>query len=83
MSNKTNFKRETVKIIKEIGSIKESKTQSVRVILAEEDGKKLVSIQKWWRKNDTDDWIEGKGFQLNKEDSEVIRDLLSEALEVI
>lgn len=72
--------RENIKLIKIIDDIQRSRTQAVRVCLIEKDGQRLVSLQKWWRENADQPWTEGKGFHLNRQEVERIRNDLDAIL---
>ena len=68
------------KVIKRIGEIPLSNTQEIRVaLISDEVESVLVSVQKWWRANDKDDWRIGKGFALTPKDAEVLKRLISQS----
>lgn len=64
---KLEFYDDSIEIIEELGAIELSNTQNVRIIKISKGGNLYVSIQKWWRKQDSDPWKEGKGFHLTME----------------
>lgn len=83
MSNELKFNDDAIKIVEVVGERFKSNTQSIKVILIEKDGEKFVSLQKWWRKSSDDPWSEGKGFHLNAEDVEILRDDLNKVLDML
>ncbi|BAK52994.1 hypothetical protein F373_gp182 [Bacillus phage SP-10] len=69
------------KIKEDLLFIEKSPTQAIRVAIVDRDGKDYVSCQKWWRRSSDEEWIPGKGLQLNKEDTKSFIEALSEAVE--
>lgn len=61
---KLDFGVEDIEVISELGSIKSSDTQAIKLVKIEKSGKELYSLQKWWKKDPDEDWRVGKGFQL-------------------
>lgn len=73
------FADKDTKVIEEMLNIEKTATQSIRVLVIEKSGKKMISVQKWWKKEENQPWREGKGFHLNFEDSQLIREALEKA----
>lgn len=73
------FSDKETKFVEEVLNIEKTATQSIRVLVIEKSGKKLISVQKWWKKEENQPWREGKGFHLNFEDSQLIREALEKA----
>lgn len=69
-----------VKFVELIGERSYSSTQSVKTLLIEKEGKKYISIQKWWRKSVNEPWQEGKGFHLTPKEAEGLRETLEKAI---
>jgi hypothetical protein len=83
MSEQLQFNDKETTVLGRLLNIEKSPTQSIRVLLLDKGGKKMVSVQKWWRKDSADNWLEGKGFHLNLEDSIQIREALEKAEELM
>lgn len=83
MNNELKFNDEAVTLVKVIGEILKSRTQSVKVLLLEKDGKQYVSVQKWWRKDAEEPWMEGKGFHFNPEEGKNIGEFIQEAVNLV
>lgn len=73
------FADKDTKMIIELLNIEKTATQSIRVLVIEKAGKKAISVQKWWKKEKSSPWREGKGFHLDFEDSQLIREALEKA----
>lgn len=76
------MKKEHNLVLGSIGVQPISNTQELRVDLVEgaTEGEVRVSIQKWWRKDTDSTWNKGKGLYLTKQEAEVIKDLLGQAV---
>jgi hypothetical protein len=83
MNEQLQFNDKETVVIGELLNIEKSPTQSIRVLVLDKGGKKTVSVQKWWRKDSNDNWLEGKGFHLNMEDSSKIKEALVKAEELL
>lgn len=83
MNTEMKFNDETVTLIEQVGEILKSRTQSIKVLLIEKDGEKLVSFQKWWRKSADEPWMEGKGFHLKLDESTDVANYLTTALKLV
>lgn len=70
------FNSEAITPVKILCDIVKSDTQSIKVVEIEKDGKRAVSIQKWWKRKESDPWLEGKGFHLSLEEAEEVRKAL-------
>jgi hypothetical protein len=79
MNEQLQFNDKATTVVSEILNIEKSPTQSIKVLVLDKSGNKTVSVQKWWRKDSEDNWLEGKGFHLNLEDSGKIREALEKA----
>lgn len=79
MSNELKFNDEAVKLEAVVGESLQSRTQSIKVAVIEKNGEKVVSVQKWWRKDPEAHWNEGKGFHLKQDEAELIGNLIAEA----
>lgn len=68
-------------ILSEVGEILISNTQKLRVLIVLDfnTGKKLVSAQKWWRPNDTEEWRVSKGLKFHKQRGIILSDLILKA----
>lgn len=64
------FTSEAVKLIEVVEDRVISRTQSVKTLLIEKDGRKYIALNKWWRKSVNDSWIEGKGFHMAPAEAE-------------
>jgi len=73
------FNDKDTKVLGELLNIEKTSTQSIRVLAIEKSGKKMISVQKWWKKEENQPWKEGKGFHLSFEDSQLIREALEKA----
>lgn len=60
-----------------------SSTQSLKTLVIERNGERMISLQKWWREVDTEPWREGKGFYLNSQDAMKTIDALSRAINLL
>jgi hypothetical protein len=76
-------REDDTKVLEVIKEITRTRTQSIRVCLIEKNGKPMVSIQKWWRKSADEDWKEGKGFHLDKEEVNQVNEGFNKALEML
>lgn len=83
MSQELKFNEDTVNVVKVIGEHIKSNTQAIRVILIEKNGKEYISLQKWWRRSTDEPWLEGKGFHLEPEEVELLRNYLNEGLDLL
>lgn len=77
--NELTFSDKDTVLVEEVLNIEKTATQSIRVIIIEKGGNKLISVQKWWKKEESQPWKEGKGFHLNLDDSRLIREALEKA----
>lgn len=83
MSQELKFNDDTINVVKVIGEHIKSNTQAIRVILIEKDGKEYISLQKWWRRSTDEPWLEGKGFHLEPEEVELLRNDFNEVLDLL
>lgn len=83
MSQELKFNDDTINVVKVIGEHIKSNTQAIRVILIEKDGKEYISLQKWWRRSADEPWLEGKGFHLEPEEVELLRNDFNEGLDLL
>ncbi|NMF01390.1 hypothetical protein [Aneurinibacillus aneurinilyticus] len=74
------FTDETVELVEFIGEKKFSNTQSIKTLIIEKDGKRFISLQKWWRESTDEPWKEGKGFHLKVEEAKGLINDLDKAL---
>lgn len=70
-------------VLKDVGEITISRTQKYRVLIVRQDGKVVVSAQKWWRANTDEDWAIGKGFILDSKESNMLGTLLLESSSIL
>lgn len=80
MSEEIKFNDEVIELVEVVGEILKSRTQSIKLLVIEKDGEKVLSLQKWWRKSADEPWAEGKGFHLSLKEAETIKDGLEKAL---
>lgn len=83
MSQELKFNDDTINVVKVIGEHIKSNTQAIRVILIEKNGKEYISLQKWWRRSTDEPWLEGKGFHLEPEEVELLRNDFNEGLDLL
>jgi hypothetical protein len=81
ISDQLKFKDNGVKLVKVIGDLIMSRTQSVKTLLIEKDGQQYVSLQKWWRRTADEPWEESKGFHFNPKEAGVVISDLQTAVE--
>ena len=74
------FYDESIKLIEVIEDINLSDTQSLKTLVIERNGERLISFQKWWRVSANQSWREGKGFYFNKSETTSAIDSLSKAV---
>ncbi|WP_219834732.1 hypothetical protein [Paenibacillus sp. R14(2021)] len=71
-----NFTDQAVSLVEIVAERNISNTQSIKTLIVEKDGKRLIALQKWWRESSENPWREGKGFYFNARDaSRAIDDL--------
>lgn len=83
MNQELKFNDDTINVVKVIGEHIKSNTQAIRVILIEKNGKEYISLQKWWRRSNDEPWLEGKGFHLEPEEVELLRNYFNEGLDLL
>ncbi|MCK9857596.1 hypothetical protein [Paenibacillus sp. ATY16] len=74
------FTDQAVKLVKIVAERNISNTQSIKTLIVEKDGKRLIALQKWWRESSEMPWREGKGFYFNARDASRAVDDLSLAV---
>ncbi|MNW28292.1 hypothetical protein D3C74_51140 [compost metagenome] len=77
------FKDEDVELVEFVGEQAKSRTQSIKILIIRKAGKKLVSLQKWWRKSAEAPWEEGKGFHFTKAEVDDAIKKLEEARDLL
>jgi len=82
LSRETNltFTDQAVRLVEIVAERNISNTQSIKTLIVEKDGKRLIALQKWWRESSDMPWREGKGFYFNTRDAQRAVDDLSLAV---
>ncbi|WCM61382.1 hypothetical protein [Paenibacillus polymyxa] len=75
------FLDKEVTLVKIVGDRAISRTQSIKTLVIEREGKKLISFHKWWRKSANQPWQEGKGFDMDFNEASVLISALDNAKE--
>jgi hypothetical protein len=68
-------------ILSDLGDVPISATQKYRVLIIRDSvtGEVVTSAQRWWRESREHEWVVGKGFKLDKQQSRELAFLLLEA----
>ncbi|MNN47735.1 hypothetical protein D3C81_1621690 [compost metagenome] len=75
-NNNLEFKDASVSLVSTIADRALTNTQSVKTLIIEKEGQKLISLQRWWKKSSGEPWEAAKGFHFDLEEAkDVISDL--------